>query len=151
MKQLTVSVCSQLWSQTLGYAITSNRIGSSELKENAFMGPCSCKVLYFYQRWLYKNGYLKLHYCFQPIKFIAVGRIFHHEREALNTSTSYYHLTFFIYFPDLILSSFGFSASSGISQYAPTLYAPGILPSEQRTLILRCLIPHFSDIFVIDK
>lgn len=57
MKQLTVSVCSQLWSQTLGYAITSNRIGSSELKENAFIGPCSCRVLYFYQRQLYKNEY----------------------------------------------------------------------------------------------
>ena len=36
MKQLTVSVCSPLWSPTLGYAITSNRIGSLELKENAF-------------------------------------------------------------------------------------------------------------------
>lgn len=57
MKQLTVSVCSRLWSQTLGYAITSNRIGSSELKENAFTGSCSRKVFYFYQRWLYENGY----------------------------------------------------------------------------------------------
>ena len=46
MKQLTVSVCSPLWSPTLGYAITSNRIGSLELKENAFTGPCACKVLY---------------------------------------------------------------------------------------------------------
>lgn len=41
----------------MGYAITSNRIGSSELKENAFIGPCSCRVLYFYQRQLYKNEY----------------------------------------------------------------------------------------------
>ena len=57
MKQLTVSACSRLWSLTLGYAITSSRIGFSELKENAFMGPCSRKVLYFYQRWLYKNGH----------------------------------------------------------------------------------------------
>ncbi len=58
MKQLTVSACSQLWSQTLGYAITSNRIGSSELKENAFMGPCLCKVLYFYQRRFIQVDYL---------------------------------------------------------------------------------------------
>ena len=43
----------------MGYAITSNRIGSSELKENAFTGPCSCKVLYFYQRWLYKIDILQ--------------------------------------------------------------------------------------------
>lgn len=38
LKQLTVSECSRLWSLTLGYAITSNRIGSSELNENAFKG-----------------------------------------------------------------------------------------------------------------
>nr|DAF21944.1 MAG TPA: hypothetical protein [Bacteriophage sp.]DAG37697.1 MAG TPA: hypothetical protein [Caudoviricetes sp.] len=31
-----MSACSRLWSLTLGYAITSNRIGSSELNENAF-------------------------------------------------------------------------------------------------------------------
>ena len=43
----------------MGYAITSNRIGSSELKENAFTGPCSRKVLYFYQRWLYKMDILQ--------------------------------------------------------------------------------------------
>ena len=37
-KRLTVSVCSRLWSLTLGYTVTSNRIGSSELNENAFKG-----------------------------------------------------------------------------------------------------------------
>ena len=31
----------------LGYAITSNRIGSLELNENALQEPCICKVLYF--------------------------------------------------------------------------------------------------------
>ncbi len=35
LKQLTVSVCSRLWSQPVGYAVTTNRIDSSELKENA--------------------------------------------------------------------------------------------------------------------
>ena len=40
MKQLTVSVCSRLWSQPWGYAKTTNRIVSSETKENAFQGSC---------------------------------------------------------------------------------------------------------------
>ena len=31
----------------MGYAITSNRIGSSELNENALQGPCVCMVLFF--------------------------------------------------------------------------------------------------------
>lgn len=35
LKQLTVSACSQLWSQPVGCALTTNRIDSSELKENA--------------------------------------------------------------------------------------------------------------------
>jgi len=35
LKQLTVSACSQLWSQPVGYAETTNRIDSSESKENA--------------------------------------------------------------------------------------------------------------------
>ena len=35
LKQLTVSGCSRLWSQSVGYAVTTNRIDSSELKENA--------------------------------------------------------------------------------------------------------------------
>jgi hypothetical protein len=44
LKQLTVSACSRLWSLILGYAITSNRIGSPELNENALLGHCICKV-----------------------------------------------------------------------------------------------------------
>ena len=45
---------------TFSYKIAASHLDSPalKLKENAFMGPCSCKVLYFYQRWLYKNGYL---------------------------------------------------------------------------------------------
>lgn len=46
LKQLTVSECSPLWSQPLGYAITSNRTGSSELKENAWKGLASARPLF---------------------------------------------------------------------------------------------------------
>ena len=42
-----VSACSRLWSLALGYAITSNRIGSSELNENAFKGLALARLFVF--------------------------------------------------------------------------------------------------------
>lgn len=48
MKQLTVSVCSQLWSQPWGYAKTTNRIDSLESKENAFMGLAKARPFIFH-------------------------------------------------------------------------------------------------------
>lgn len=47
LKQLTVSVCSRLWSLVLGYAVTSNRIGSPELNENAFKGLACARLFIF--------------------------------------------------------------------------------------------------------
>ena len=56
-KRLTVSVCSRLWSLTLGYTVTSNRIGSLGLNENAFQEPCICKALEFYDKDELLHGY----------------------------------------------------------------------------------------------
>ena len=56
-----------------------------------------------------------------------------------------------MYLPDLILSSAGFIASSGIAQYEPIFIAPGILPSAQRSLIHLLERFYFSDVCLIDK
>ena len=45
-----MSVCSRLWSQTVGYAVTTNRIDSSGSNENAYIGPCFGRVLYFWEK-----------------------------------------------------------------------------------------------------
>ena len=57
----------------------------------------------------------------------------------------------FIYRPLFTRASLGRSASSGIAQYDPIFIAPGILPSEQRSLIHLGERFHFSDVCLIDK
>ena len=57
LKQLAVSERSRLWSLTLGYAITSNRIGSSELNENAFKGLTLAGSFIFAKDKVYIWGY----------------------------------------------------------------------------------------------
>ena len=44
----------------------------------------------------------------------------------------------------LYLPSVGFTASDGIFQLLPSLYAPGIFPSEHKILTLLSETPHFS-------
>ena len=41
----------------MGYAVTSNRIGSLGLNENAFQEPCICKALDFYDKDELLHGY----------------------------------------------------------------------------------------------
>lgn len=41
----------------MGYAVTSNRIGSLGLNENAFQEPCICKTLDFYDKDELLHGY----------------------------------------------------------------------------------------------
>jgi len=50
----------------------------------------------------------------------------------------------FMYRPDLILASSGFSAFSGINHILPWRSAPEILPCLQRSWTRRTDIPHFS-------
>ena len=56
-----------------------------------------------------------------------------------------------IYFPLLILASFGFCAFSGMIHVFPTSVAPGIRSLAHRICILLLPIPHFLDNSVVDK
>ena len=56
-----------------------------------------------------------------------------------------------MYFPFLILASFGFSTSSGIAHAYPIRTAPGIRSSPHRVSIRRTEMPHFSEVCRMDK